>query len=272
LSFYSGKIAIITGAASGIGYALSRELGRRGAAVVMADRNVDLLFTSSAALTGEGFRVNAAQLDVTDPAAVKKLVDDTVAAHGRLDYLFNNAGIVIVGEARDFSLEDWYTVINTNLYGVVHGVAAAYPLMVKQGFGHIVNTASVAGLVPATGQVPYTASKYAVVGLSNALRIEGADYGVKVSVVCPGLIDTPILKTSRMINMDRAKLAKMMPGRMAPDTCAGEILRNVEKNKATIVVTGLAKTYWLIQRISPGLMRWIWRGVTRKVRKTRIET
>ena len=271
LSFFSDKITIITGAASGIGYALSRELARRGAVVVMADKNADLLFASVASIIGDGFRVVAAQLDVTDHAAVKKLVDDTVATHGRLDYLFNNAGIVIVGEARDFSMDDWHTVINTNLYGVVNGVAAAYPLMVKQGFGHIVNTASLAGLAPLTGQIPYTTSKYAVVGLSNALRIEGADLGVKVSVVCPGLIDTPILKTVRVINMDREKFFSMMPGRMAPDKCAGEILRGVEKNKAIILVTGLVKSSWLIQRFSPGLMRWIWRGVMRKARKTRIE-
>lgn len=271
LSFFSEKIAIITGAASGIGYALSRELARRGAVVVMADKNADLLFASVASIRGDGFHVVAEQLDVTDHAAVKKLVDDTVALHGRLDYLFNNAGIVIVGEARDFTLDEWRSVINTNLYGAVNGVAAAYPLMVRQGFGHIVNTASIAGLVPATGQISYTASKYAVVGMSNALRSEGADLGVKVSVICPGLIDTPILKTVRIINIDREKLSSMLTGRMAPDTCADEILRGVEKNKAIIIVTGLAKLYWLIQRISPGLTRWLWKGVIRKVRKIRIE-
>ena len=206
---FSNKIAIITGAASGIGFALSRELARRGALVVMVDRNADLLFASAASIKGEGFRVIAAQLDVTDHAAVKKLVDDIIAAHNRIDYLFNNAGVVICGEAQDFSLDDWHSVIDTNLYGVINGVTAVYPLMVKQGFGHIVNTSSVAGLAPFTGQVPYTASKHAIVGLSTALRIEGADLGVKVSVVCPGLIDTELME-KRPVKPDAATLAKAL--------------------------------------------------------------
>ena len=141
----------------------------------------------------------AAVVDVRDASGFQKLVDDTAAEHGRLDYLFNNAGIGIAGEERDVSLEDWNTVLDVDLHGVVHGVRAAYALMVKQGHGHIVNTASLAGLLPSPGLVPYAMTKHGVVGLSLSLRAEAAEHGVRVTAVCPGVVDTPILtRAARM--------------------------------------------------------------------------
>jgi NAD(P)-dependent dehydrogenase (short-subunit alcohol dehydrogenase family) len=240
--------------------------------VILADLNGTLLEETAQAILRAGHNVKHAVLDVSDYQAVKKLIDDTVSENGRLDYLFNNAGIGVAGEARDVSYDDWRRVIDVNLYGAVNGVVAAYPVMVKQGFGHIINTASLAGLVPAGGEISYTASKYGIVGLSNALRVEGADLGVKVSVICPGFIETPILYTSKMVKVDRDKLLEMAPKTMPPDKCALVILRGVEKNKATIVVTFLAKAMWILQRISPNLMIWIWKHGTRRVRRAaRIE-
>jgi len=268
-SFFSDRTAIITGAASGIGLALSRELCARGAAVVMADRDAEGLAAAIASLGDEGMLASSAVVDVTDAAAVRSLIDGAVARHGRLDYLFNNAGIGVVGDARDLSLEDWRTVVDTNLFGTVHGVAAAYRVMAKQGFGHIVNTASLAGLVPSPGEISYTASKYAVVGLSESLRIEARDLGVKVSVVCPGLVDTPFLRNIKLIGIGRQQLLQILPGLMEPERCARKILRGVELNKPIILVTSMAWWFWRINRISPGLMRWIWLRFTRKVRKLR---
>ena len=270
-SFFSDRTAIITGAASGIGLALSRELCARGAVVVMADKDAAGLAAAMTSLGAPGLRAASAVVDVTDAAAVKRLVDDVAARHGRLDYLFNNAGISVVGDARDLSLEDWRVVININLFGTVHGVVAAYPVMAKQGFGHIVNTASLAGLVPSPGQITYTASKYAVVGLSDTLRVEGKDLGVKVSVVCPGLLDTPLVRNIRPIRIDRQELLRLLPGLMDPERCAREILRGVERNKALILVTPMAKWFWWINRISPGFMRRILLGYARKMRKLRKE-
>jgi NAD(P)-dependent dehydrogenase (short-subunit alcohol dehydrogenase family) len=125
-SLFADRIAIITGAASGIGLALSRELCARGAVVVMADRDAAGLAAAIASLGGAGLRGSSTVVDVTDAAAVRNLIDGAVARHGRLDYLFNNAGIGVVGDARDLSLEDWRTVVDTSLFGTVHGVAAAY--------------------------------------------------------------------------------------------------------------------------------------------------
>ncbi|HUT52501.1 MAG TPA: SDR family NAD(P)-dependent oxidoreductase [bacterium] len=271
MEIFRDKVAIVTGAASGIGRALSAELARRGAVVVMADVNAGMLEEAVGSITAAGGRAHAALLDVTDAAGVKKLVDDTAASHGRLDYLFNNAGIGVMGDAHEFSIEDWRRVIDVNLYGVVHGVAAAYPLMVRQGFGHIVNTASMAGLVPATGEISYVASKYGIVGLSNALRLEAAPLSVRVSVVCPGIIDTPIFYTTKLINADREKVLGLRKWMMSPEQCARVILRGVEKNRATIVVTAMAKAFWWLQRFSPWLMGLVWAFFMKKLREARTE-
>ena len=274
MGIFQDKIAIVTGSASGIGRALGEELARRGAIVVMADVQTKQLEEVVDSITSSGHRVKAVMLDVADFDAVKALVDDTVKEYGRLDYIFNNAGIAIGGEVRDCSIDDWRKVIEVDLYGVVHGVHAAYPIMVEQGFGHIINTASIEGLVPFPGTISYVASKYGVVGLSNALRVEGADLGVKVSVVCPGYIKTAIFHTSKMIKIDRQKILESLPERLGitPEECASVILRGVERNKATIVVTGMAKVLWILQRICPGLILWMMRRNIKKGRKeTRIE-
>src|SRR5207248_6593438 len=113
--------------------------------------------------------------------------------HGRLDLMVNNAGIGIGGETRELLLAHWDRIIDVNLRGVVHGVHAAYPVMIEQGSGHIVNTASLAGLLPSPGATPYAMTKHAVVGLSLSLRGEAAAYGVRVTAVCPGVVETPIL-------------------------------------------------------------------------------
>jgi len=255
MGLFSNKVAIITGSASGIGRALAEELAGLGANLILADINIAAAEKVAESLTKSSSKAKAVKLDVSDFKAVKKLVEDTVVEHGRLDYMFNNAGIAVGGSAVDFVYEDWTNVINTNLYGVVNGVAAAYPIMAKQGFGHIVNTASLAGLIPAPGEISYTASKYGIVGLSNALRIEGAGLGVKVSVVCPGFIDTPIYHTNKVVNLDREKALENLPKNLTSAIdCAKVILRGVARNKATIVVTLHAKLFYLLQRISPALI------------------
>ena len=267
MSVFEGKTAIVTGGASGIGRAVSEALAARGALVVVADLDGARAEEVARGITARGGRAEAKALDVRDAAAVQALVDGAAAAHGRLDYMFNNAGIAIMGEERHVSLDDWNRVLDVDLHGVVHGVRAAYPIMVRQGSGHIVNTASVAGLVPAAMEISYTAAKYGVVGLSHALRAEGAALGVKVSVVCPGFIETPILQTSPIRSgPDRAALLALAPKLMAPERCARAILDGVERNRATIVVTAHAKALWWLARASPDLAIWIAGKVVRKVR------
>ncbi len=274
MSIFREKVAIVTGAASGLGKALAEGLAQSGAFVILADVNPEGVEEAARAIKRAGHNAEAATVDVTDFEAVKGLVETTVQEHGRLDYLFNNAGILIFGEARDCSIQDWRSVIDLDLYGVVNGMVAAYPIMAEQGFGHIVNTSSVEGLVPFPVMGSYVASKYGVVGLSNALRAEGAALGVKVSVACPGYVTTKIIETSKMVKIDRQKILDDVMDSMGitPEECVSKILRGVERNKATIVIGWWAKTIWRLQRMSPGLIYWIMRIVARRMRKARIQS
>ena len=151
----------------------------------------------------------------------------------------------------------------------MHGVCAAYPVMVQQGSGHIINTASVAGVAPIPGELSYTASKYGVVGMTVGLRAEGAALGVKASVVCPGIIETPIYENSKLVRLDREKALSMIPRGITPEKCARVIIRGVERNKPVIVVTLAAKWLYLMQRISPGFVLWFFRQYMKRMRSVR---
>lgn len=144
LRIYDGATAIITGGASGIGRALAAELARRGAEVVLADLQEELARDAAADIRSRGGKASAVELDVVDYKAVEKVVRETYLRTGRLDYLFNNAGIFISGGIHQYAIDDWDYILDINVRGVVHGIHAAYPIMVAQGFGHIVNTSSMA--------------------------------------------------------------------------------------------------------------------------------
>ncbi|MFF0310558.1 SDR family NAD(P)-dependent oxidoreductase [Streptosporangium sp. NPDC004379] len=249
------KTAIVTGGASGIGLALARELRGHGVHVVVADSDGDGAGRAAAELGCAG-----AALDVTDADAVRELVAKVRADHGRLDFMFNNAGIAVGGAAEEFGLEHWNRVIDVNLRGVVHGVHAAYPVMIEQGFGRIVNTASVAGVFPAPLMLPYTTAKHGVVGLSLALRAEAAAHGVRVHAVCPGFVDTPLFdrvnpglpQTAVSANARRsAELAA--PFLYPAETLARDVMRGVARDRALIVVPASGRAAWLLTRLSPAL-------------------
>ena len=273
LRIFDGAVAIMTGGASGIGRALSEALGRRGASVVLADRQTELAQEVAAGIQERGGKASAVELDVTDFTAVDQLVRATVQAQGRLDYMFNNAGIAIGGEVRVCQIEDWDSVLNVNLHGVVNGVQAAYPVMLSQGYGHIVNTASMAGLLPMPTAVSYAATKHAVVGLSKSLRVEAASYGVRVSVLCPGFIRTPILhggKYGKQLQpipqeIQEEFIRKYRP--MDPARFAEKVLDALARNKALIIVPGWWRLFWWLSRLSPSLELALAQRSYRSVRK-----
>ncbi len=249
-----GKVAFITGGASGIGAALTAKLVADGAEVWIADRQIDSAQELAQRLGGG--KVHATELDVRDYPSFERAIAEAVQHSGRIDYLFNNAGIGVMGEIDSYTVEDWTDVFDVNLRGVVNGIQAAYPIMIRQGSGHIVNTASMAGLVYGAGQASYTATKHAVVALSLALRVEGKRHGVDVSVLCPGAIRTPILtggKYGRTKGMGEAEMRKfwdsMRP--MQPEEFAERALRAVSRSKAIIVVPAWWKTLWFLNRLSP---------------------
>ncbi len=196
MDFYRNKIALVTGGASGIGRALTETLCRRGATVVCADVNIEGARETVSLIGREPGSAEAAYLDVTREDEVNRIVDETVARHGRLDFMFNNAGIGIGGEFRDMTTDHWRRIVQVNLWGTIYGTTAAYRAMTKQGSGSIVNMASIAGLLPVPTLAAYSTVKHAVVGLSISIRPEAADFGVRINVVCPGAVDTGLFKTT----------------------------------------------------------------------------
>jgi len=267
-----GKVAIITGGAGGIGRALAEEMAERGCYLVLADINSELLEQTAAELRAAGAQLDAKTVDVRDAAEVQALVDGAYHELGRIDRMFNNAGVNICAEIRDTSLEDWNRLIDVNLRGVVHGVHAAYPIMREQGFGHIINTASAAGLIPAAAEGAYAATKHAVVGLSSTLLIEAATFGVKVSVVCPGLVDTPILDSTSYVKLDSEALRKIWPGKpVPPRKAARQILRGVDRNRFYIVLSTTVNALWRLHRYAPGASLRIGELAVRSFRRERLE-
>jgi NAD(P)-dependent dehydrogenase (short-subunit alcohol dehydrogenase family) len=270
MSDFKDKIAIVTGGASGIGQAICLALGASGATLVIADVNLEGAEKVAAQIKAQGGKAEAAQLDVTSAEDVEQLVQQTVARYGRLDLIFNNAGVGVGGEARDLSLADWRRIVDVNLMGVIHGTAAAYEVMVKQGSGHIVNTASLAGLLPAPFMVPYCATKHAVVGLSKALRAEGADLGIKVTAICPGYVQSNIYDASPWRNLEKDAVMKMIPFKIIEAKEAAQIiLRGVARNKAMVVFPGYAKIFWWLSRISAKLVAPLERKTVKDFRASR---
>lgn len=267
-----GQVAVITGAAAGIGRALAEVLAARGVALVLSDVDTVGLERTAAELRVRGATVESAPCDVTDAAAVAALVRDAAAWHGRLDLMFNNAGIAIAGDARDLTVEHWRRVVEVNLMGVVHGTDAAYRVMAAQGHGHLVNVASLAGLVPFPSNAPYGATKHAVVGLSLALRTEGEALGVRVSVVCPGFVESNIYTSSVAVNLPRERLGDDVPFRKVPATeAAARILRGVERNEAVIVFPAYARLLWWLQRLHPALLQPLGRRLIGDLRRLRLQ-
>jgi NAD(P)-dependent dehydrogenase (short-subunit alcohol dehydrogenase family) len=270
---WDNSTAIITGAGSGIGRALARAIAARRARVYLADLD---LAAAQAAAAECGPGAVAVQLDVRDAAAFRDCVAAVVGTHGRLDYLFNNAGIGIAGEAYEIPPQAWDRIIDINIHGTLNGVAAAYPVMVKQGRGHIVNTASLAGLGPAPLLAPYSMTKHAIVGLSHSLRIEAAAFGVRVSVLCPASVETPMLDAEPPAELgipwkpDVRRFLTRLAGPPYPaEKFAAEALKAVEKNAATIVIPGRARLVWYLGRLAPGLVEKVSAGAVAAERATR---
>ena len=257
---YRDKVAIITGGASGIGAALAKHLGELGARVVVADRQHELAQSVVQAIQSSAGTAVATQLDVRELSAVQRVVADTVARWGAVDFFFNNAGIGVGGEVASYSMADWTDVLDVNLLGVIHGIQAVYPVMVGQRSGHIINTASMAGLVTSAGQTSYAVSKHAVVGLSKSLRIEAKFHGVRVSVLCPGAIRTPILRGGKFGRIQlnaaaQAELAKMWETLrpMPVDELAPKVAKAVVRDEPYIIYPTWWRWVWYLDKLSPAL-------------------
>jgi len=264
----SGKTAVITGAGSGIGAATARLLARHGAKVHVADLNAEAA-TAVAREIGGGATDHA--VDVSRPEEVEALAKAVFDEDGRVDILHNNAGIGHGGDIETTTVEDWQRVIGVNLLGVAYGVQAFVPRMLEQGHpAIIVNTASEAGLVPVARMAPYCASKFGVVGMSESLDAELRSRGIRVVAVCPGIINTAIIREGIMrgqLGADQEKIVAFYAKHGAsPDTVAAAVLDAIARPRLIVVSprTHVLAPY-LLHRLSPRLVQPLARRMTKIV-------
>jgi NAD(P)-dependent dehydrogenase (short-subunit alcohol dehydrogenase family) len=264
-----GKVVVITGAGSGIGRATAELFGRLGARVHLADVDSDAVEAVAAGLKG----AVAHTVDCADPAAVEAFAARVFDAEGRVDVLHNNAGIGHAGELEATTVGDWQRVIGVNLLGVAYGMQAFVPRMLAQGGGaSVVNTASAAGLLGIPEMAPYCASKWGVVGMSEALDAELADRGIRVSAVCPGIVDTPITRNAilRGQSAERRDEAIELYRRRgsSADAVAETVLEAVRKPRLVHTVPRVqVSAIWLLKRLSPRLAAFFVRMLTRLSRR-----
>jgi NAD(P)-dependent dehydrogenase (short-subunit alcohol dehydrogenase family) len=247
---FLGKNCVVTGGASGIGFALAKALLDRGAHVLIAGHDDSALQAASERLAGTGRRLNWHRADVSDADEVARLIDVAVQRFGRVDYMFSNAGVGATLPIGDATLEQWRRLLDVNLWGVIHCMHCVLPVMRRQGSGHIVNTASASGLVPLPGHALYNTSKYAIVGLSESLRLELAPDGIKVTAVCPGPVASDLwAKSITGRRTDRQAPA----GAITPEVAATSILKGVAQGRGILVFPARQLWGWRMYRWFPRL-------------------
>ena len=265
------KIAVVTGGGSGIGRTICIYLAERGARVVAADRDLKGAQETVSRIRSTGGFAEARRVDVADRHEVESLIRDVALRHERIDFLFNNAGVGINGEFQDLTLEHLESVMKVNFWGTIYGCRSVYPVMKKQGSGHIVNTASLAGLIPGGLTSIYSASKHAVVGFSLTLRSEARQYGIKVSTLCPGYMRTNIQKTTPNVSayMNSEKNRKMNAEMKfpTPEDCIDQMMRGVRRDRAIIVTPLKHRIYWWLHRIAPQFIPKMFHRIIAKMKR-----
>jgi NAD(P)-dependent dehydrogenase (short-subunit alcohol dehydrogenase family) len=269
-----GKTALVTGAASGIGRATALAFAAAGADLVLCDLNEDGLAEVAGEVERRGRRAFKRRVDVASREAMQAFAAEVHREREAVDMVVNNAGVAIGGGFLDTPLADWDWIVSINLMGVVHGCHFFLPPMVARGRGgHVVNVASAAGFVASAQLAAYSATKFAVVGLSEALREELHPHGIAVTTVCPGIIDTPITRNARMLGRTaspeaRAALVAVYQRRgYAPERVAANILKAIARRRAVAPISPEAWTMYLLKRLSPGLMARISRRMTARMER-----
>ena len=270
MSEFTGKVVVVTGAGSGIGRSTALLFGRLGAKVHVTDIDGS---SAEAVRDAIGGAAVAHTVDSSDPAALEALAVRVFEEDGHVDVLHNNAGIGHASPVEETTVEDWQRVIGVNLLGVAYGVQAFVPRMLKQGRpASVVNTASMAGLVAAPKLVPYSASKFGVVGLTEALDAELRPRGIHMCAVCPGVIDTNITRTSIMRGEEadrREKIIAFYGKRGAtPDVVAEAVVQAVRKRK---LIQPVPRSHvvplWMLKRLAPRAAQVVARTLTKIVER-----
>lgn len=243
--YFAGKIVLITGASSGIGKALAETLIELGAQVINADVQMPAV-----AIPG----VTHYTLDVSDYKAFEALFAEVIRTYGRVDVMINNAGIGVAGEAYDLSIAQWEKVMQVNLLGVVYGTKLAYDHMVERKQGHIVNIASMAGLMSFPLAVPYACAKHGVVGLSKALRVEAKGFGVRVTAVCPGFVESSLYENAIKIHTSAEQIRRTIPFPLiTTQKAVFYILKGIARDKSVLVFPLYTRAAVWLERLLPGL-------------------
>ena len=236
---HDGKVALVTGAASGIGESVATILAQRGACVVLADLNKQAVDGVAATLANQGLKVVACELNVVDAASCSAAVALAVERFGKLDLAVNSAGVPTpFAKVADVEFDDWKRQVDVNLSGVFNCLRAEIPEMLKAGGGSIVNLASILGVQGMAGRSAYTASKHGVVGLTRACALDYAEQHIRVNAICPGYADTPLLQGRG--DDERRKIAELHPiGRMSTAIEQAEFIAFLLSDSASFATGGI---------------------------------
>lgn len=269
-----GRTALVTGAGSGIGKETALALGQRGADLVICDVNQEGMEATAAQLRSMGRTVLARRVDVAQRGEVEAFAAEVHRQVDAVDILVNNAGVGLGGGMLETTLEDWEWVVGINFWGVIYGCHYFVPAMVKRGRGgYVVNLSSSAGFGASSALVAYTATKFGVLGFSEAIRQELAPYGIGVTAVCPGVINTAITQTGRMrgplgTDAARQRIVGLFQRRnYGPDRVAANILRAIQRNRAVAPVSPEAWAMYVMKRVAPSVMNWMTGRVVERARR-----
>ena len=263
------KVAVVTGAGSGIGRATAMAFAREGADLVLADIQADRLEAVKKEIEKAGGRAMVKTADVSDSDQVKALAEFAIAQRGRVDILFNNAGVSIGARFENTSLEDFHWIFGINFWGVVHGVHHFLPHFIRQQSGHIVNTSSILGLTSGPGASAYASTKFAVAGLGESLRAELARHHIGVTTICPGVIQTRIVEDGRVrleegSRINRNTLTEFYRNRAwPPERVARAVVKAVKKNRGVVPVGPEAWAQWFLKRFSQRIFEFFLRRADR---------
>lgn len=252
---FAGKVAVVTGAGSGIGQALAIELGKSGAKLAISDIDTEGLAFTEESLKGLGATVKADRLNVAEREAFVAYADDVQQHFGKVNQVYNNAGIAFTGDLEVSQFKDIERVMDVDFWGVVNGTKVFLPYLIESGDGHVINISSIFGVFSVPGQAAYNSAKFAVRGFTEALRQEMmlANHPVKVTTVHPGGIQTAIARNATVAEgLDQAALAQSFDklARTTPERAAQIILDGVSKNRARVLVGADAKILDAIVRIT----------------------